>query len=70
MSNWSHKIHIGTKRLSLRKTIKIGRIFLSSGEQLAEVKSATFSGVKQLLRQTGLVPTNLVINKKDTYYAI
>lgn len=70
MSEWTHKIHIGTKRVSIKKTLKIGRIFSISNEQLAEVESATFSGVKKLLRQTKLVPVNLVIGKKDTYYTL
>lgn len=70
MDDWTHKIHIGTRRISIRKTMKIGRIFSKAGEQLAEVESATFSGIKNLLRKTRLVPINLVITKKDTYYIL
>ncbi len=70
MSKWTHKIHIGTRRISLKKTMKIGRIFDDDNNQLTIVESATFSGLKRLLRQTGLVPSNLIIEKKDTFFTI
>ena len=70
MDNWTRKIHIGTRRVTRKKTVKIGRIFDRSNAQLAKVEASTFAGVKRLLRQTKLVPASVVIKKKDTFYTI